>query len=84
MRTYVNVSVDIDVDDFYDELDDSDKQMIAEWLYNDHIIPVGPNKNTNTTFLEDEFLEKMSKICSSYVKITTSQLEILYNISSEL
>jgi hypothetical protein len=84
MRRYVNVSVDIEVEDFYDELSDSDKIEIAKWLYNDCIIPVGPNKNTNTTLLEDEFLEKMGKICSSYVKITPSQLEVLYDISSNL
>lgn len=74
MDINLRVDVDIDVSDVYDELSDDEKRELADWLYNDNIIGVPPSKNTNTTLLEDELIEKLSKIMQSYVRLTQQQI----------
>lgn len=81
---YVYLRMDIDVEDVYDELSTSDKRELAEWLYNDGIVDVPPSKNTKTTFMEDELIEKMSKIMQSYVRLTQEQIETIEEIYSNL
>jgi len=74
MDVNLRVDVDIYVSDVYDELSDDEKRELADWLYNDNIIDVPPSKNTNTTLLEDELIEKLSKIMQSYVRLTQQQI----------
>ncbi len=78
------VSITIDLEDAYDDLCTSDKRELAEWLYNDNIIAVRPIKNTNTTLMEDELIEKLSKIMQSYVRLTPEQIETIEEIYSNL
>jgi hypothetical protein len=84
MDVNLRVDVDIDVSDVYDELSDDEKRELADWLYNDHIIDVPPSKNTNTTLLEDELIEKLSKIMQSYVRLTQEQIETIEKIYQTL
>jgi hypothetical protein len=84
MDVNLRVDVDIDVEDVYDELSDSEKELLAEWLYNDNIINVPPNRYTNTTLMEDELIEKLSKIMQSYVRLTPEQIETIEEIYSNL
>ena len=84
MYVDLRVDVDIDVEDVYNELSDSEKTELAEWLYNDNIIDVPPNKRGNTTFMEDELIEKLSKIMQSYVRLTQEQIETIEEIYSNL
>lgn len=75
---YVNITIDLE--DAYDDLCTSDKRELAEWLYNDDIIPAPPSKNKNTTLMEDELIEKLSKIMQSYVRLTPLQIETIEQI----
>jgi hypothetical protein len=70
--TYVRVTIDLE--DLYDELGSYDKRTLANWLYNDNIIDLPPNNSANTTLLEDELIEKLSKIMQSYARLTQEQI----------
>lgn len=79
---YVNITIDLE--DAYDDLSLTEKRELAEWLYNDDIIPAPPSRNKNTTLMEDELIEKLSKIMQSYVRLTPEQIETIEEIYSNL
>ena len=80
---YVNVRVD--VEEVYDDLSTYEKKQVAEWLYDDGIITIKPNKrDNNTTLLEYEFIEKMTKIIESYVRLTNEQIDAIEQIYLKL
>lgn len=78
------VRVEIDLEDVYDDLSLTEKRELADWLYNDDIIPIPPSKNKSTTLMEDELIEKLSKIMQSYVRLTPEQIETIEEIYSNL
>jgi hypothetical protein len=81
----MNVSIYVDVEEVYSELSTREKKIIAEWLYDDGIINIkAAFGSNNTTVLEDEFIEKISKIASSYISLTKEQTEIIENIYNQL
>ncbi len=80
---YANVRVD--VEEVYDDLSTYEKKQVAEWLYDDGIVAIKPNgPNKNTTLLEDEFIEKMTKIIESYVRLTNEQIDAIEQIYLKL
>lgn len=80
---YANVR--IDVEEVYDDLSTYEKKQVAEWLYDDGIVVIKPNgPNKNKTLLEDEFIEKMTKIIESYVRLTNEQIDAIEQIYLKL
>ena len=66
---YINVHVDLD--DIYDDMDRSDKEMMAEWLYDDGFVvisDIGISENPSTADIE--WTQMITKINSARYQLT--------------
>lgn len=63
----INVNVDINLEDFYYELYDSDKKQLLEWLQEDNFV----------TDEDGEILNKFSNLQSQYFRFTKEDEEII-------
>lgn len=63
----ISVNVDIDLEDFYYELYDSDKKQLLEWLKEDNF----------TTDEENDIVNKFSNLQSQYFRFSKEDEEIL-------
>lgn len=85
------VNVDVDLDDFYDDLGGWEKDELVEKLIKDGYELKDPNKNYEDD--EDEFegnpldytwKEMINKIDNSRYQLTAEQEEMLFNLAKSL
>ena len=85
---YTNESVHIDVDEFYSEMDCSDKEQMIELLQEDGLLPdveqVADIRVTPpTSYLEEQLLESFKKIWNNKVAITNKDIKLLDEMSKK-
>jgi hypothetical protein len=80
--------VDVDVDDFYEELTPGEKLDLIDLLKQDGLIPSDPDDDDDedgTVSLADiEWTQMIHKITSSRYQLTTEQESMLINLAKSL
>ena len=87
---YVTMDIDIDLDHFYDDLNDWEKDELVEKLIEDGYKMKDPNKDYeedeefNGTPLDIEWAQMIQKINSARYQLTAKQEELLFNLAKSL
>lgn len=80
---YINVHVDLD--DIYDDMDRSDKEMMAEWLYDEGIIVISDTGiSGNPSTADIEWAQMITKINSARYQMTPEQEKMLFDLAKSL
>ena len=86
---YVNIHIDLD--DFYDDMDRSDKRTMAEWLHDDGILGSHPNpdirrlvRGEEESHGEFEFRNDLTKLWNGHYQLTVEDQEIIKQIANKL
>lgn len=80
---YINVHVDLD--DIYDDMDRSDKEMIAEWLYDEGIVVISDTCiSGNPSTADIEWAQMITKINSARYQLTPEQEKMLFELAKSL
>lgn len=84
------ISIDVDLDDVYDNMGSYEKRKMAEWLEEDGYTPERPPlviAGFNTEFdgakasrLELEFADKLLGLASKFHTMDNSEIEIIENL----
>ena len=77
------ISVDIDMDDIYNEMSSRDKDRMAEWLKEDGYMnekPEGYDIPSSTSPLESEFHNQLIKLSSKFYSMDNEELELIKNL----
>lgn len=74
------VSVDVDLDDVYSELSNSDKRELVEWLTDDGYIDEPVISQNSRSLRNEEFNEACLKLADSYYRLTQEEEEIIMKI----
>jgi hypothetical protein len=85
------VSIDVDLDDVYNEMSRWDKENMAEWLMDDGILNNHPNskirettRNTNESPGEEQYRNDLTKIWNSFYQLSNEDIEIIKNIANKI
>lgn len=85
------ISIDVDLDEVYDQMSRSDKRDIAEWLHEDGILESHPNPEIRKVVRGDEesngekyLRDDLTKIWNSYYQLTTEEELLIKNIANRL
>ena len=86
---YINVKVELD--EVYDQMGRSDKNNMAEWLYEDGILDTHPNaeirkivRGDEESNGEKELRDNLSKIWNSYHRLTNEEELLIKQIVNRL
>jgi hypothetical protein len=74
---YVNIHVDLE--DVYDDLSKSEKQMLVDWLEQDDILPTIKVSNYSG-LMNQEFNDVCSKLAQSYYRMSKEDEELIVKI----
>jgi hypothetical protein len=85
------VSINVDLDDIYYEMDRYDKQKMAEWLFDDGILDDHPNheirkvtRGTNESPGEEQYRNDLTKLWNGYYQLSNEDIEIIKNIANKI
>ena len=85
------VSISVDLDDIYDEMDRYDKQKMAEWLHDDGVLETHPNPEIRKVVRGDdespgeyEFRNNLTKLWNSHYQLTVEDQEIIKTIANKI
>jgi hypothetical protein len=73
------VSIHVDLEDVYDDLSKSEKEMLVDWLEQDDILPTVNVSNYNG-LMNHEFTETCSKLAQSYYRMSKEDEETIIKI----
>jgi hypothetical protein len=73
------VSIHVDLEDVYDDLSKSEKEMLVDWLEQDDILPTVNVSNYNG-LMNHEFTETCSKLAQSYYRVSKEDEETIVKI----
>jgi hypothetical protein len=73
------ITVDIDLDDVYDELRDHEKQLLVDWLKQDGYTEYGKPASA----LQQLFEEDLEKIRKAYLTISKEDFEAINRIAKK-
>lgn len=78
------VEVNLDFNDVYANLSDSDTKELVEWLIEDEVIK--PNSSIKQPFCLNEqiFFENVSKIRNNYTNLSIEEINYIEQISKKL
>ena len=81
---YINVHVDLD--DIYDDMDRSDKEMMAEWLHDDgFVVAIDAGLiSGQPSNLDIEWAQMITKINAARYQLTAEQEKILSDLAKSL
>jgi hypothetical protein len=77
------ISIDVDLDDIYNEMSSRDKDRMAEWLKEDGYIndkPEGYDIPPSTSSLESQFHDKLIGLSSKFYSMSNEELELIENL----
>ena len=74
---YVNIHVDLE--DVYDDLSKSEKEMLVDWLEQDDILPTIKVSNYSG-LMNQEFNDGCSKLAQSYYRLSKEDEELIVKI----
>jgi len=87
----MSISIDVDLDDIYDEMDRYDKQKMAEWLLDDGILENHPKaeirrmvRGIEESFGEEQLRNDLTKLWNGYYQLSNENIEIIKNIANKL
>jgi hypothetical protein len=85
------VRIDVYLDEVYDQMGRSDKNNMAEWLYEDGILDTHPNAEIRKIVRggeesngEKELRDNLSKIWNSYHRLTNEEELLIKQIANRL
>jgi hypothetical protein len=85
------VRIDVYLDEVYDQMGRSDKNNMAEWLYEDGILDTHPNaeirkivRGDEESNGEKELRDNLSKIWNSYHRLTNEEELLIKQIVNRL
>ena len=88
------IEVDIDVDDFYDELTRWDKQSLAERLENDGFCTLDEDNNNDDdesfkrsndeSFDESQFKDNLTKLWDGFYQLPIEDIETIKKLANKL
>lgn len=85
------VRIDVYLDEVYDQMGRSDKNNMAEWLYEDGILDTHPNAEIRQIIRGDEesngekeLRDNLSKIWNSYHRLTNEEELLIKQIANRL
>jgi hypothetical protein len=85
------ISIDVDLDHIYDEMDRYDKEKMAEWLMDDCILDNHSNskirettRNTNESPGEEQYRNDLTKIWNGFYQLSNEDIEIIKNIANKI
>jgi hypothetical protein len=73
------VSIHVDLEDVYNDLSKSEKEMLVDWLGQDDILPTVNVSNYNG-LMNHEFTETCSKLAQSYYRVSKEDEETIVKI----
>jgi hypothetical protein len=73
------VSIHVDLEDVYNDLSKSEKEMLVDWLGQDDILPTVNVSNYNG-LINHEFVETCSKLAQSYYRMSKEDEETIVKI----
>ena len=86
---YININVDLD--EFYDELSRYDIEEMAEWLLDDGILENHKNLNirklvrgNEESFDEEQFRNNLTKLWSNFYQLSSEDEESIKTIANKL
>ena len=77
------ISIDVDLDDIYSEMDRQDKEKMAEWLEEDGYIndkPEGYDIPSSSSSLESQFHGKLIGLSSKFYSMSNEEIELIENL----
>lgn len=84
------VRIDVDLDDVYNEMDRRDKQIMAEWLYDDGILGTHSNQEIRTLVRgkdespgEAELRDNLLKLWNAHYQLSNEDEEMIKKIASK-
>jgi hypothetical protein len=85
------ISIDVDLDNIYDEMDLYDKEKMAEWLMEDGILENHPSqgirlliKGQEESFDEEQLRNDLTKLWNNYYQLSNEDIEIIKNIANKI
>ncbi len=85
------ISINVDLDDIYDEMDRYDKQKMAEWLLDDGILDDHPNheirkviRGNNESPGEEQYRNDLTKLWKGFYQLSNEDIEIIKNIANKI
>jgi hypothetical protein len=85
------ISVDIDLEDVYDEMGRYDKELIAEWLLDEGILENHSKteirkmiRGTEESFGEEQLRNDLTKLWNGYYQLSNEDIEIIKNIANKI
>lgn len=88
----MSISIDVDLDDIYYEMNRWDKQTMAGWLEKEGFCIAddkGNEKNSlyltgNESFDEEQLKNNLTKLWNGYYQLSNEDIEIIKNIANKL
>jgi hypothetical protein len=82
---YVDVDIDINVDDFLEECTSREIDGVIDWLIdNNHINEPQKTVDTNLSFDEEHLHKNLDKIRDSYYLLSEEEEELIKQIANKL
>jgi hypothetical protein len=85
------ISINVDLDEIYDEMSRYDKEEMAEWLIDDGILETHKNLNirklvrgNEESFDEEQFRNNLTKLWSNFYQLSNEDEEIIKTIANKL
>jgi hypothetical protein len=69
---YTNINIDIDVENIYEELSDSDKYLLLDWLTDDGITNMS-TETSQISYMREEWDEICSKLSQLHYRMTNEE-----------
>jgi hypothetical protein len=87
----MSISIDVDLDEIYDDMASYDKEQMAEWLCDDGYCTLNEDDReenefylTNPTVLDKIWVEDMKKLFHSRMQLSVEDEETIKNIVNKL
>jgi hypothetical protein len=81
---YINVDVDVDINDIYDDLDDSEKEDLVALLAADGFLSTGLIDVVGNSILDAEWQDMLSKLDKARYQLSADQEKILQELVKNL
>ena len=85
------ISIEVDLDDIYSEMNHRDKQTMAQWLYEDDVLDSHSNpeirkmvRGDQESNGEKELRDNLTKIWNSYHRLTNEEDLLIKQIANRL
>jgi hypothetical protein len=85
------ISVQVDLDDVYDEMGIYEKEKMAEWLMEDGILENHPNndvrkvvRGTKESFGEEQLRNDLTKLWNGYYQLSNEDIETIKLLANKI